>query len=56
MMTRCKEHLGVIAFGRLPNGYARLAPNLASAVAAHAFQRASRANRKLRRMGVVELQ
>jgi hypothetical protein len=31
-MTPCTEHLGVIAFGRLPKGYARLTSNLASAV------------------------
>jgi hypothetical protein len=31
-MTRCKKHLGVIAFGRLPNGYLRLTSNLTSVV------------------------
>ena len=31
-MTLVQEAPGVIAFGRLPNGYARLTSNLASAV------------------------
>ena len=35
MMTQCKKHLGEIAFGRLPNGYARLSSNPVSVAGIH---------------------